>query len=72
VASPSAPDFYVTYAQTSLLLAEAAKRGWVSGGDAQARIYYESGIAADMTYSLFPEQLLFLPRIWLHMSPTPL
>ena len=55
VASPAAPDFYVTYAQTSLLLAEAAKRGWISGGDAQARIYYENGIAADMVaYSLYP------------------
>jgi len=55
VASPAAPDFYVTYAQTSLLLAEAAKRGWISGGDAQARIYYENGIAADMVaYALYP------------------
>ena len=30
VASPAAPDFWVTYAQTSLLLAEAAKRGWIA------------------------------------------
>ena len=48
IASPSSSDMYVTYAQTSLLLAEAAKRGWISGGDAQAKIYYENGIAADM------------------------
>jgi hypothetical protein len=55
VASPAAPDFYVTYAQTSLLLAEAAVRGWVPGGDAQAKIYYENGIAADMAvYALYP------------------
>jgi hypothetical protein len=55
VASPAAPDFYVTYAQTSLLLAEAAKRGWIAGGDAQAKIYYENGITADINaYSLFP------------------
>jgi hypothetical protein len=55
VASPSAPIYYVTYAQTSLLLAEAAKKGWIPGGDAQAKIYYENGIAADMaTYSLYP------------------
>jgi hypothetical protein len=39
---------YVTYAQTSLLLAEAAKRGWIPGGDAQAKIYYDNGVAADM------------------------
>lgn len=55
VASPAAPDLYVTYAQTSLLLAEAAKRGWIPGGDAQAKVYYENGIAADMqAYTLFP------------------
>src|SRR5690606_19220312 len=44
VASPSAPEFWVTYAQTSLLLAEAAVRGWVSG---DAASYYEEAIRAD-------------------------
>jgi hypothetical protein len=53
--SPAAPDFYVTYAATSLLLAEAAKKGWIPGGDAQAKIYYENAIRADMQiYSLYP------------------
>ncbi len=48
-------NFWVTYAQTSLLLAEAAKRGWVAGGDAAAKTYYENGITADMdTYALYP------------------
>lgn len=55
VAAPNVPEFWVTYAQTSLLLAEAAKRGWVAGGDAQAKIYYENGINADMAaYALYP------------------
>jgi hypothetical protein len=55
LASPAAPGFYVTYAQTSLLLAEAAKRGWISGGDAAAQTYYENAIKADMAvYSLYP------------------
>ncbi|HET9276932.1 MAG TPA: SusD/RagB family nutrient-binding outer membrane lipoprotein, partial [Flavitalea sp.] len=55
VAAPNAPEFWVTYAQTSLLLAEAAKRGWVPGGDAQAKTYYENGIMADMdAYTLYP------------------
>jgi hypothetical protein len=55
LASPAAPQFYVTYAQTSLLLAEAAKRGWISGGDAAAQTYYENAIRADMAvYSLYP------------------
>jgi hypothetical protein len=48
IASRTAPTFWVTYAQTSLLLAEAAHRGWIPGGDAQAKTYYENGIIADM------------------------
>jgi len=52
IASPNAPDLYVTYAQTSLLLAEAAQRGWVTGSPQE---YYENGIRADMhTYTLYP------------------
>jgi hypothetical protein len=57
VASPAAPVFYVTYAQTALLLADAAKRGFLGAGpdDVLAKTYYEAGIAADMaTYSLYP------------------
>jgi hypothetical protein len=54
LAAPGVPEFWVTYAQTSLLLAEAAKRGWIAGGDAAAKTYYENAIAADMaTYSLY-------------------
>ena len=52
VASPAAPDFYVTYAQTSLLMAEAAFRGWISG---DPETLYEDGIRADMqAYALYP------------------
>ncbi|SDL37653.1 Starch-binding associating with outer membrane [Kriegella aquimaris] len=52
VASPAAPDFYVTYAQTALLMAEAAQRGWISG---DPQTYYENGIRADMeAYALYP------------------
>lgn len=52
VAAPNAPDFWVTYAQTSLLLAEAAHKGWVTGS---AQTYYENGITADMlAYALYP------------------
>jgi hypothetical protein len=53
-ASISAPRIFVTYAQTSLLLAEAAHRGWIPGGEASAQQYYEAGIRADMdNYSLY-------------------
>ncbi|QJD80521.1 SusD/RagB family nutrient-binding outer membrane lipoprotein [Spirosoma rhododendri] len=40
-----APCFLVTYAQTQLLLAEAAQRGWVSGNAAD---YYNAGVTAHM------------------------
>jgi hypothetical protein len=53
-ASISAPSFWLTYAQTSLLLAEAAHRGWITGGEAAAQQYYEDGIRADMeNYALY-------------------
>lgn len=52
VAAPNAPDFWVTFAQTSLLLAEAAQRGWVTGS---AQTYYETAIRADLkVYALYP------------------
>ncbi len=57
VASPAAPDFYVTYAQTALLMAEAAQRGWISG-DPQA--FYEDGVRADLqNYALYPNTTPF-------------
>jgi hypothetical protein len=40
-----APEFHITYAQTSLLLAEAAFRGWVTGSPAD---YYTKGIRANL------------------------
>lgn len=49
---PTAPTFVCTYAQTQLLLAEAAVRGWVSGS---AQTYYENGVRAAMQqFSQFP------------------
>jgi hypothetical protein len=55
VGSQTAPTFWVTYAQTALLVAEAIKRGWIPGGDALAKTYYENGITADMdTYAAYP------------------
>ena len=45
VLNDNSPDFFVTYAQTELLLAEAIIRGWVNG-DAQDA--FSSGIRANM------------------------
>lgn len=42
----NSPEFLVTYSQTQLLLADAAKRGFITGGDAAAKNYYETGIKA--------------------------
>ena len=54
IAAPNAPEFWVTYAQTSLLLAEAKFRGWITGG-LTAQEYYENGIKADMAaIALYP------------------
>ncbi len=53
VVSPAAPDFWVTYAQTSFLLAEAAFKGWITGN---AQTYYENGVKADLkVYELYPQ-----------------
>lgn len=45
--SLTAPTFFVTYAQTQLLLAEAAYRGWISGGSTPD-VYYENGVKGAM------------------------
>lgn len=45
VAGLNAPSFLVTYAQTQLLLAEAAFRNWTTGSSAT---YYSNGIRAHM------------------------
>ena len=41
----AAPQYFVTYAQTQLLLAEAASKGWITGS---AATYYNNGVMADM------------------------
>lgn len=45
VAKAGSSQFLVTHAQTQLLLAEAASRGWVSGN---AETYYNAGVHAHM------------------------
>lgn len=45
VAKIDVPEFFVTYAQTELLLAEAAQRGWISGS---SQTYYDAGVKAHM------------------------
>ena len=55
VANQTAPLLIITNAQTKLLLADAAVRGFIPGGAAQAAIYYNEGIDASMDeYRIYP------------------
>jgi hypothetical protein len=45
VAKIDAPEFFITHAQTQLLLAEAAQRGWIAGS---AATFYNAGVRAHM------------------------
>lgn len=49
---PNTPAVYMDYAELNFLLAEAAKKGFISGGDATAEEYYNAGIVASFdTYN---------------------
>ena len=58
----TSPAFIVTASQCNLLLAEAARRGWIAGGDAAAANYFTAGIKAhidqmasyDVASTIFP------------------
>jgi Starch-binding associating with outer membrane len=45
VAKIDIPEFFITYAQTQLLMAEAAQRGWTTGA---AATFYNAGVRAHM------------------------
>ncbi len=45
----TAPAYFVSYAEQELLIAEAAKRGLISGGDAVAKIHFDNGVLASMS-----------------------
>jgi hypothetical protein len=46
MAKPTAPVYFVTAAQTNLLLAEAAQRGWITTGTAAE--YFRAGVRSHM------------------------
>jgi hypothetical protein len=45
----TAPAYLMSYAELEFLIAEAAKRGLISGGDDKAAESYENGVRASMT-----------------------
>jgi len=47
--SPTAPAFLLSYAEQELLIAEAAKRGLIAGGDSEAETHYNNGVLASMS-----------------------
>lgn len=55
---PDAPAYFLSYSELNFLLAESAKRGLISGGDAGAEEYYNEGVLASFeTYNGFvPEE----------------
>lgn len=54
VLAADAPGLFMTYSELMFLVAEAAKRGYISGGDATAQAAYEAGVTASFdTYNGF-------------------
>jgi hypothetical protein len=58
---PDAPAFLMDYAEVQFILAELALKGLITGGEAQARTYYETAVTASLQkwsdqgqYSLVP------------------
>jgi hypothetical protein len=53
-----APEFFITYSQTSLLLAEAVQRGWATG---DVKALYEAGVKAHMAQMATYDVLATIP-----------
>ncbi|UGU14466.1 SusD/RagB family nutrient-binding outer membrane lipoprotein [Sinomicrobium kalidii] len=49
--NPELPGTIMSYAQLSFLKAEAANEGYISGGTAQALVYYNEGIQASFEFN---------------------
>lgn len=55
--APDMPGLFMTYSELMFLVAEAAKKGYISGGDATAQTAYEAGITASFnTYNGFENE----------------
>jgi len=44
------PLLYFTYSEQCFIIAEAIEEGWVTGGSALAKTYYENGVKAQLSY----------------------
>lgn len=55
LANPEAPSMLLTHGQTQLLLADAAARGFIDGGNSAAKAYFKQGLEASMEqFKLYP------------------
>jgi hypothetical protein len=45
---PAAPSFFMDYAEVQFILAEAALKGFIAGGEAKAKEYYTAAITASL------------------------
>lgn len=50
ITAPTFEALFMDYSEVQFLLAEAAARGFIAGGAAQAEIYYNAAITASITY----------------------
>ncbi|QHT69302.1 SusD/RagB family nutrient-binding outer membrane lipoprotein [Rhodocytophaga rosea] len=57
--APDAPAPIMTFAELNFILAEAAKKGYIDGGDTKAQEYYEAGITASFEQFEEPMQAVF-------------
>lgn len=57
-----APGYFISYSEVLFLLAEAAKQGYISGGDATAQQYYEDGIRNSFAENGAPNVDSYLTR----------
>lgn len=67
---PSTPAVFMDHAQLLFLMAEAAKKGLISGGDAAAEQYYNAGIASSFdVYNGFENEdgsvISLIPAVYL-------
>lgn len=51
----NSPAYIFTFAQVSFAKAEAAKRGWIAGGDVTAKLFYDAGIDASLAQYGVPD-----------------
>lgn len=68
----TAPGYFISYSEMLFLMAEAAKKGYISGGDTAAKTYYEAGILNSFVDNGVPSTSLapYLTQAAIAYNPT--